>query len=404
MRADAGRALPLGSPPVASSLAEQRARVLLVDDNAAKLFSLETVLSELDLELVTASSAREALKHLLHSEFAVILLDVSMPEMDGFELAALIRQRPRFEFTPIIFVTGISTSDAERTKGYGMGAVDYMFLPIIPEVLRAKVSALVDLYKKSEQVKRQAQELANLNQQLAAQLQSIETLNHQLALSNRELEGFTYSVSHDLRAPLRTVSNFCTQLRSECAHSLSGKGLKYLDFIESGLESAERLIQGFLNLTRVSQAPMRKRELDLAEMARQLLPELPDHKRAEWVIPDQLPAFGDAELLATALNNLLSNAIKFSAQTAEPRIELGSLQEGPGPKVFFVQDNGVGFPPEYAERLFAPFQRLQAGQETTSGVGLATVQRVISRHGGTLWAEAVDGGGATFFFTLGQNQ
>lgn len=384
---------------------ELRPPVLLVDDNPGKLLSLETTLSELDIELITATSAREALKHLLHNDFAVILLDVSMPEMDGFELAAMIRQRPRLEFTPIIFVTGISTSDAERARGYGMGAVDYMFLPIIPEVFRAKVSALVELYKKSKQVERQAQQLTDLNRQLEAQLDRIELLNHQLAISNRELEGFTYSVSHDLRGPLRTSANFCGQLRAECGESLSGKGQKYMDFIESGLERAEVMIQGFLNLTRVSQNPMRLQSVDLAALVRGLIPELPGHDRVKWVVPDQLVAEADAELISMALNNLIANSIKFTAKVEQPVIELGQTHSPQGQAVYFVRDNGVGFPPEYAERIFAPAARSQEPEEPSGlGTGLATIQRVVHRHGGSIWAEGASEAGATFFFTLARKQ
>ena len=137
-----------------------RPAVLLVDDNPHKLHSMESVLSMLPLEVLTASSAKEALKLLLRrQDFAVILLDVNMPDMNGFELAELIRERPRFEFTPLIFVTSISTSEAERARGYGMGAVDYIFLPVVAEVLRAKVSALVDLHRKTREVEMQAEQL-----------------------------------------------------------------------------------------------------------------------------------------------------------------------------------------------------------------------------------------------------
>ena len=202
----------------------ERARLLVVDDSPGKLLALTTILSELDLDIVTAHSARGALKHLLQREFAVIILDVSMPEMDGFELASLIRQRPRFSTTPIIFITAISTSDADQAKGYRLKAVDYLFMPIIPDVLRAKVSALTDLHLKSRQVERQAKELAR-----------IELLNQQLELSNRELEAFSYSVSHDLRAPLRTVMGFCDLLRDECKDTLGERAKKYLGFINSGL-------------------------------------------------------------------------------------------------------------------------------------------------------------------------
>lgn len=378
----------------------ERARLLLVDDNPAKLLALTTILSELDLEIVTAHSARSALKHLLQQEFAVIILDVSMPEMDGFELASLIRQRPRFSTTPIIFITAISTSDAERAKGYRLKAVDYLFMPIIPDVLRGKVSALADLHLKSRQVEMQARELEE-------QVARIELLNQQLELSNRELEAFSYSVSHDLRAPLRTVMGFCELLREECKDSLGDKGQKYLGFIHSGLVRSESLVEGFLNLSRVTQAAMRWRPVDLAMLSRNLLDDLedPTFPSVQFLIPRQLMVQGDPELLSLAMQNLLGNAIKFSSKVADPVVELGTLTGDDGEIIYFVRDNGAGFPQDYSDRLFTPFQRLHTQEEFPgTGVGLATVMRVFARHGGRVWATGEVDAGATFYFTLGKKQ
>ena len=386
-----------------TSTSEEPATILLVDDNPAKLFSLESVLSDLHIKIVTAGSARAALRHLLNQEFAVILLDVNMPEMDGFELAQLIRQRPRLETTPIIFVTAISTSEAERVKGYGLGAVDYLFMPIVPEVLRAKVTALVDLYKKTRQVQKQAQELAKLNEALERQLKHIEQLNDQLALSNRELEAFTYSVSHDLRSPLKTAQGFCSLLRSDL-QAMPEQAQEHLSYIESSLERADRLIAGLLSLSRVTRTPLRTQDVDLAELARSILPELEmNHPGgAQIVIPESLPTRGDPELLIVALQNLLGNALKFSSRTQGAKIELGALPGEEGRPVYYVKDNGAGFSPEQAHKLFTPFQRLHSSDEFPgTGVGLVTVQRVIRRHGGKIWADSRPNQGATFFFTLG---
>lgn len=376
-----------------------RPTVLLVDDNPHKLHSMESVLSVLPLDVLTASSAKEALKLLLRrQDFAVILLDVNMPDMNGFELAEMIRQRPRFEYTPLIFVTSISTSEAERARGYGMGAVDYIFLPVVPEVLRAKVSALVDLHRKTREVEMQAEQMKQLNCQLESQLQHIEQLNHQLALSNRELEGFTYSVSYDLRAPLGSVSNYVGLLREEFSDKLSGKGKKYLDFVESGLGRADKLIQGFLDLTQVARAPLLPREIDLVEVVQGVLPSLPDYQRVDWVMPQQLPVVADPGLLSTALSQLLSNAIKFTAKAAKPQVEVGLLDEN---NTYFVKDNGSGFPADFADRIFLPFQRQRLiGDAGGAKIGLAIAHRAIARHGGSIWAEGKPQSGATFYFKL----
>lgn len=372
--------------------------VLLVDDNPHKLHSMESVVSDLPIEVLTAASAKEALKLLLRvQDFAVILLDVNMPDMNGFELAEMIRQRPRFEYTPLIFVTSISTSEAERARGYGMGAVDYIFLPVVPEVLRAKVMALVDLYRKTREVEIQAEQLKHLNHQLNSQLQHIESLNHQLSLSNRELEGLTYSVSFDLRAPLGSVSNYVGLVREEFGEQLSGKGKKYLDFVETGLERADKLIQGFLDLTQVARAPFLPREVDLVELAQSLIPSLPDHQRVHWILPESLPLAADPALLGTALSQLLSNAIKFTSKVPKPEVEIGVLEDG----TYFVRDNGSGFPADYADRIFLPFQRQRLiGDAGGAKIGLAIAHRALSRHGGSIWAEGKPQSGAIFYFRI----
>lgn len=390
--------------PTTSEIPLHEATLLLVDDNPAKLFSLESVLSGLNgVRILTATSARQALKLLLNQEFAVILLDVHMPDIDGFELAQMIRQRPRFEATPIIFVTAISTSDTERARGYDLGAVDYLFMPIVPEVLRAKVGALIDLFRKTRQVQLQAEQLAELNRALEAQVRRSAELNEQLMLSNRELEAFTYSVSHDLRSPLKTVQGFCSLLKSECGSA--PKAQEYLSFVQAGLERADRLIAGLLNLSRMTRQPLNTQRVDLAELARTLLPELRTgaEQDVEVVVPERLDAYGDPELLGVVLQNLLGNALKFTSKRARGKVELGVIDEDKRRAVFFIRDNGAGFSSDRAHRLFTPFQRLHSQEEFEgTGIGLATVQRVIRRHGGQVWAEATPGEGATFFFTLGE--
>lgn len=378
-------------------------KILLVDDNPVKLFTLNSTLAALDLEVVTARSAIEALRHLLHQEFAVILLDVHMPEMDGFEAAQLIRQRPATEHTPIIFVTAISTSDTERARGYRLGAVDYLHMPIVPDILRAKVSAFVDLYRKTRQVNLQAEELSSLNRELADKLARIEMLNEELAGAYHELESFSYSVSHDLRAPLRAAQGF-SQLLLTGTEELSEKSRKYLQNIALGLEKMDRLIADLLNLSRVTSLPMRMQPVNLGNLAREVLPELEyslNRPNLKVDIQDDLMVMGDPDLLRVALQNLLGNALKFTSKRDHALVQLAGAPGPEGMVTCYVKDDGAGFSPAYAHKLFTPFQRLHTEDDFPgTGIGLATVQRIIRRHGGKIRAEGEVDQGATFSFSL----
>src|ERR1700678_2172332 len=202
--------------------------ILLVDDQPGKLLAHEAILSELGQRIIKARNGVEALAQLLRYDFAVILLDVNMPNMDGFETAALIRQRPRFEKTPIIFVTGYNTSDIDRLKGYELGAVDYLFLPVVPQVLKAKVSVFVELARQTQIIKTQADDLAAHNRRQAEQLEVIQKLNDDLKDANSELEAFSYTVSHDLRAPLRSISGFVGVLLEDYGACLDEAGRGHL--------------------------------------------------------------------------------------------------------------------------------------------------------------------------------
>src|SRR5580658_2813499 len=216
---------PETSPPAVSP---EIVNILLVDDQPGKLLAHEAILSELGQRIIKARNGVEALGHLLRYDFAVILLDVNMPNMDGFETAALIRQRPRFEKTPIIFVTGYNTSDIDRLKGYELGAVDYLFLPVVPQVLKAKVSVFVELARQTQLIKSQAADLAAHNHRQADQLEVIQKLNDELKLANSELEAFSYTVSHDLRAPLRSISGFVNVLMEDYGSVLDETGRGHL--------------------------------------------------------------------------------------------------------------------------------------------------------------------------------
>jgi signal transduction histidine kinase len=395
---------PLTSLP-ADSLADDRVNILLVDDQPANLVALEAMLQGLGQNLIRAESGREALKWLLTHDFAVILLDVKMPEMDGFETAALIRQRDKSRHTPILFLTAADSSQNHAVRGYAVGAVDYLVKPVVPEFVRSKVAVFVELAKKSELLRRQTQLLEESEQAALELAETRAELVRDLEHKNRELESFSYAVSHDLRAPLRRIDSFSRAILESQADKLDESGRRYLDRIREASQQMSQLIDDVLYLSRVTRADLREQDVDLSSLAQLTLTRLQESEPARKVevkIRPGVVVTGDGQLLRIALDNLLENAWKFTSKQAESRIEFGVTQVS-GEPTYFVRDNGAGFNMTYVDRLFGPFQRLHAqGEFPGSGIGLATVQRIIHRHGGRVWAEGLEGQGATFQFTLGR--
>jgi two-component system, sensor histidine kinase and response regulator len=417
------------------------ASILLVDDRHDKCMAMQTVLSNLSQDIVTAHSGKEALRVLLDREFAVILLDVNMPGLDGFETAFLIRQRKSLEHTPIIFVTGISDTETHVSRGYSLGAVDYILTPVLPEVLRTKVSVFVELYKKNQQLKRQAESLRQAHDELEVRVrnrtfqlavaneslqreigerqraeENIRKINAELekrvsdrtaelAATNRELEAFTYSVAHDLQAPLRNIQSYVQLLLDEWSSKLPPETDQYLKRIASRTKYMALLISGLLNLSMIGKQGLKRQKIDLngivEEVVTGLKAETPN-RRIEWKI-DSLPAETcDPQLMRQVFTNLLHNAIKYTQPRAEAVIEIGKLENN-GETAIFVRDNGVGFNMKYADKLFGMFQRLHPGAEFEgTGIGLATVERIVRKHGGRIWVDAEEKKGATFYFTIGK--
>ena len=244
------------------------------------------------------------------------------------------------------------------------------------------------------------EDLADQANQMAA---SLERFANALTLSNQELEAFSYSVAHDLRAPLRGIHGFSTALLEDFGDTLDDGAKAFLNRIRAAADRMAELIDALLALSRVSRAELRREEVNLSRMAdavmRQLRASQPE-RHVEFVNPPEIVASGDAPLLNVLLENLLGNAWKFTGGRPLARIEFGSVQKD-GATVYYVRDDGAGFNMAYGDKLFAPFQRLHSGHEFPgTGIGLATVQRVVRRHHGRVWAEAVVAQGATFFFTL----
>jgi light-regulated signal transduction histidine kinase (bacteriophytochrome) len=269
---------------------------------------------------------------------------------------------------------------------------------------RAILNILDDFDIEKKKVERVNVELRS---EIAERTRAEEALRHANAVAeaaNAELEAFSYSVSHDLRAPLRAIDGFSQALLEDYAGGLDDQGRDHLQRVRDGSQRMAHLIDDMLKLSRVTRAGLRQEEVDLSALAQDIAAELrrghPD-REVEFSTASGLRVHGDPRLLRIAIENLLDNAWKFTRGRNPARIELGVRPEPDGKPAYFMRDNGVGFDMAYSGRLFGAFQRLHGAREFPgTGIGLATVQRVIHKHGGKVWAEGAVGKGATFFFTL----
>lgn len=236
----------------------------------------------------------------------------------------------------------------------------------------------------------------------------VELRTQELALANRELEAFSYSVSHDLRTPLRSINVLATMIADNPENTLVAESRGYLDRVQEETRLMSGLIDDLLRLARLSRIEVSYENVSLSRIAERMVARLQasdTHRRAKFKVQDGLEVQGDPGLLQVVLENLLSNAWKYSSREPNALIQFGAQPQADGSAVYFVRDNGAGFSMSFADRLFQPFQRLHASDEYSgTGVGLATVQRIIHRHGGKVWAESEIGKGATFFFTLPQHK
>jgi two-component system sensor histidine kinase/response regulator len=377
----------------AEAKAQVAVGILIVDDDSTKRFALKTILAPLGEEVVEASSGADALRQLLRQEFAVLLLDVRMPMMDGFETAQLIRQRPRSELTPIIFVTALDQAETDMGRGYDLGAVDFVFAPVVPAILRAKVAVFVELYRAQQELRRYRSQLELL----------VEERTTALTAVNRELEAFSYSVSNDLRAPLLAFDGLSQALLEDYGGKLDKKAKDYLLRMRRASERMTSVFDGLQSLFRLTSGEIHREQLDITRLAKEIADEVrtehPDRK-VRVQVADGMTASGDKRLLRILLANLINNAWKFTGLEEAPKIEIGT-EIVDGESRLFVRDNGVGFDMIYAHRLFGAFQRLHSQSDFPgAGIGLATARRIVNRHGGRIWAEGAVGEGATFYFVI----
>jgi two-component system sensor histidine kinase/response regulator len=395
----------VGRRELAALMVAEPVKVLLVDDFPDQLLAMASVLESPGQEVIAAGSGRQALRCLAEQDFAVILLDAAMPEMDGFETATLIRRRNRSRRTPIIFLGDFERGGDQMRRLYGLGAVDCITRPFVPEILRTKVAVLVELHRKWKTLERRNLELRRALDRSWHAAEEIRALNRRverLDELNRELEAFSYTVSHELRGPLSRMAGFSKALLEFHTAQLNEEAQSFLTRIDQSAGRMCDLVEALLNVSRLARVEMREQDLNLSSMVAGLAAELQAQEPGRTVdirIAADVHAWGDPTLLRMALENLLANAWKFTGKNASAQIEFGRIEAGEGP-VYFLRDDGVGFDRRDAARLFNPFQRLHKEPDFDgSGIGLATVERVIRRHGGRIWAEGEVERGAALYFT-----
>ncbi|MEW6103732.1 MAG: ATP-binding protein [bacterium] len=352
--------------------------ILLVDDKEENLLAYEPILAPLEIHIVKATSGKEALHWLLKEKFALILRDVAIPKMDGLEAIRLIEEKLTSERIPTIFIIPSDKSFEDILGSYSLGAVDCITKPIIPEILRTKVSVFIDLFKAKKEIEEKVEMLSAINQ---------------------ELEAFVYSASHDLRSPLATIEGFCDMLLKYKSDKLDPQIKHYIERMDNGVKRMDELLTDLLTLSRITKLDMERKEVNLSETAKAIRDELKEkepEREVEFLIQDDVMGRGDSSLLKILLENLIFNAYKFTSKREKARIEFG-VKEG----AYFVSDNGIGFDMAEVDKLFAPFSRLVGISEFPgTGIGLSIVKRIVHRHQGKIWAIGEPDKGATFFWTI----
>jgi signal transduction histidine kinase len=368
--------------------AETKPAVLIVDDVESNLVTLEALLADMDCEVVRAGDGNAALRQLLKREFAVMLLDVRMPEMDGYEVARYARQNPQTRELPIVFLTAVYDSEEGMLRGYGSGAVDYLFKPIHAHVLRAKVRVFLDLHIGR---RRLANEVQAHRKTLAA-----------LELSNAALRHFTHAASHDLKAPLRSVRGFLAALAEEAGDRLDANGHDYLERSLKASQRMDSLLDSLLSYAGL-QAPSEIADIDCKVLLEQVQSDLASALAAAnaSMHVEQLPVVrGSADRLYQLFQNLIGNAIKFRRPDEPLKLTVSAERRG-SEWSFCVQDNGIGIDREHQTAAFDAFWRLHApGKHEGSGLGLAICRQIVEQHGGRIWVESEPGNGCRFRFTL----
>lgn len=405
-------------------------KILLVDDREDNLLSIETILEADNYHLVKANSGRQALKILLNEfDFALILMDVKMPNLNGFETASLIYDRDKLRHIPIIFITANSYGEENIFRGYRTGAVDYIYKPINPELLRAKVSVFVDLYKKNHRLLAQERKLVAINTSLELEInerkiseQKVKDLNHQLLeniarleSANKELDRFAFMASHDLQEPLRKMLMFSDRLSAKYKDVLDEDGKSYIAKIQNAGKRMKALVEDILTFSKLSMEKDSFVFSDLNLLVKEVITDMEEtirQKQAKIIIEELPGLYVNPGLIRPLFYNLINNALKYSKENVPPEVKISSElsatenlgrdsgQENKYCRIL-IQDNGIGFEQQYSEHIFGMFKRLHLKNKYEgTGIGLALCKKIVEEHNGFISAISKVDEGSTFIISL----
>ncbi len=426
-------------------------KALIVDDSPSNLKLLRAILESENYQVIEAADGLQALAVLDKENVDAVISDILMPRMDGYRLCYEVRKNEKLQELPFIFYTATYTSASDEKLCYDLGADKYLQKPastetvltaikeashsprrntpereeplsdsdVMKEYSERLVSKLetknLELEQTKENLEQAKLELMGRTKDLECARVELEKINRELddrvrqrtkelEASNMELEAFSYSVSHDLRAPLRHIGAYAEMILRNGGSQMNPASLWHTKLIVEAVQKMGGIIDALLELTRVTHSEIHRVPIDLSALAREVFAEVQHaepHRVVSFDVAAGLVASGDQRLLRVVLINLLGNAFKFTSKKDGAQIQFTKTSTKIGP-AFMVRDNGAGFDMAYADKLFGAFQRLHNQNEFKgTGIGLATVQRIIHRHNGKTWAESAPGKGATFFFTVG---
>jgi len=411
----------------ANPVRRSEAKILVVDDRADNLMSIEAILEKDNYSIVKANSGRAALKVLLNDhDFSLILMDVQMPELNGYETATIIYERDKLRNIPIVFITANNYDEDFMFKGYRMGGVDYIYKPINPELLRAKVAVFVELYSKNQQLMLQEKKLLAEIEERKISEERIKLLNEQLVANNKslkqmneELDQFAYMASHDLQEPLRKIQVFSDKILRN--NNFDPDSEKYFGKIINSSKRMQNLINNLLDFSRHTVSSNDFKKTPLNDLVKNVLTELEVEieKSNARINYEDLPVVSAVPgLMQQLFYNLFSNAIKFRKPAVDLVIDVKAekmntldlsnfMKYGQGKNYYkiTVQDNGIGFDDKYAEDIFRVFKRLHSYQEFEgTGVGLSICKKIVEKHNGFIKAESKIDNGSTFIIGLPEIQ